>query len=231
MSMKLSWCLGVGTVLVSILLLSAEGQAAFDLRITEIWSGQDGPDLSPDWAEVTNVGNMAWTTADGDLYVEDDSGNGGASGLEILVQGISSIGPGEVAIILMEGEALDAGDFKFYWDLVKEPDLSLSLIGYAAGSGIGLGGGGDTVNLFLGDARIHLDSEGYDDAPSGISWDVGLQAYSAAGNASGAMLLAESETGFGDNIASPGMTSVPEPTTMLLIGIGVAGLLVGRRRK
>ena len=42
---------------------------AFDLRISEIFSGQSGSDLTSDWFEITNIGTTAWVQGvDADLF-------------------------------------------------------------------------------------------------------------------------------------------------------------------
>jgi hypothetical protein len=222
--------MGLTLALTAVLCAATQGaaNAAFDLQITEIWAGQDGPDLTPDWSEVTNYGDMPWTLADGFLFVEDDSGNSGATS-PVIISGLTAIQPGESAIILHEGDALDAADFEFFWDMVKPQNGSL--VGFASGGGIGLGAGGDSVNLFInaGLGFVHLDSEAYVNQPTGISWDVVLQSYSLPGNAAGAAALEVS--GFGTNVASPQMVPVPEPTAVALSGLGLVLAALCSRRK
>lgn len=218
-------CMSV--VMAAVALSAAPAPAAFQLQITEIWPGQDGADLSEDWFEIHNSGNMAWTAAmDGILTVNDNTG-----GLldDVLVQNIPSIAAGETVIVLME--SIDPTTFFNVWDPVK--DLDSTQIGWADGSGLGLGQAGDSVNIWVAD--VLQDSQSYiaaGGANSGRSWDVILGAYSTVGNASGAVatIATAGTSGLEPGIGSPGMI-VPEPSSALMMILGGFGLgLVARRR-
>ena len=74
--------------LMTAILSTAPARAVFDLRITEVWVGQDGSDLSEDWFELRNYGDMAWTTADGAMTVND---NTGGLTTDVPVSGITEI--------------------------------------------------------------------------------------------------------------------------------------------
>lgn len=181
----------------------ANAQAS--LQITEIFNGQNGPDLTADWFEVTNTGDAAWTTGvDADLYYDDESASAADAD---LIQGITDIQPGEYVIVLVTGdEVADRIAFNTVWSPVI--DLTGVEVGWTDGAG--LGSGGDAVNIWLGDptASDPVDTEAYPNAEDfdGQSYDVELQAFSTVGNASGAVqtiALGGNSTDV-PNIASPG---------------------------
>ena len=147
-----------------------------DLQVTEIWMGQDGTDLTPDWFEVTNFGEAAWTAGiDPDLYYDDESQDPASA---VQISGISTILPGQSAIVVIDAES-GANTFSVVWSPVY--DLTGVPIGWADGAG--LGQGGDAVTLFQGTPSPEnvKDYETYPAAPSGISYDVVVQAFSAQG--------------------------------------------------
>ena len=210
--------------LMTAILSTAPARAVFDLRITEVWVGQDGSDLSEDWFELRNYGDMAWTTADGAMTVND---NTGGLTTDVPVSGITEIQPGEIVIVLMEGNPVDGDIQEFYdvWNPVK-PQI-LENIGYADGSGLGLGSGGDSVNLFIAD--ILEDTFTYSSSTSGVSIDVMLGEESFVGNASGAVAT-NAVNDLGESaVGSPGMV-VPEPASAILGFLGLAGAVCFARR-
>jgi hypothetical protein len=214
---------------LAVALCAAPAMAAFDLQITEMWPGMDGADLTEDWFEVHNAGDMPWTEAvDGQLRVADSTGGFASS---VLVQGFPALAAGETAIVILEGAAPEVAEFFTVWN----PDKPLAGVplGYADGSGLGLGGGGDTVNIWVN--GILEDTAAYPDqsANSGQSWDVALATWSTVGNAAGAVAttaLGGDAPDLHPAIGSPGMI-VPEPSSILLAGIGGLALaLIARRR-
>ena len=214
-------------VLASVL-PAAGAMGSFDLQITELWPGNEpGENLTEDWIEVTNFGDMAWTAAaDGDLWFDDDSFDATAAD---LMSGVASIAPGE-SVIFVDGS--NAG--RTEWLLVWSPEVSGVQVGYYEGSGMSQGG--DGAGIFLdGDmsgtviAAELIDSEVYPDAElfGGQSYDVTLGAFSTVGNASGAISTLDVNDEDQPGIASPG--TVPEPASLALLALGGAALL-GRRR-
>jgi hypothetical protein len=191
------------------------------LRITEIWSGQDGSDLTVDWFELTNIGSMPWVAATGPVLTVNDSG--GDLGTDDLVEGLADILPGESAIILMEGTAADKQTFFDVWNPVK-PQVVLDNIGYADGEpsgGLGLSSGGDGIRVWLND--VLQDSKDYTSPPSGVSWDVLLGAYSTLNNAAGARATLALNDAAEPAVGSPGTTrAIPEPAAVLLFALGAA---------
>ena len=124
---------------------STGGAAALIISEVAPWSSGNGT-LGADWFEVTNIGTAAqsltgWT-------MDDDSS---APNIAPLL-GISSIAPGESVIFIELGSghtaAGDAAKFRALWGVPATVK-----IGSYAGSGVGLGTGGDQVNLFDGIAK------------------------------------------------------------------------------
>jgi hypothetical protein len=155
------------------------------LIISEIFSGQEGADLTSDWFEITNNGSVAWVSGvDADLFYDDDSADPSAAD---LIQGLTEIQIGATAIVLISGDVNDITTFTDVWSSVI--DLTGIEIGYTDGSG--LGGGGDAATLWLGDpaTTTPIDSASYPDtaANDGQSYDIQLAQFSVVGNANGAV--------------------------------------------
>lgn len=154
--------------------------AGFDLQITEIWPGNaNGSNLTSDWFEVTNIGDAAWSLADGALYFDDESADPADAA---ILNGVTEIAPGE-SVVFVDDD--DDGAFRAVWG----PVIELGQVGTYAGAG--LGQGGDAVALFLDDegdgvdAGDLIDLEAYPDANAagGASYDVTAGAFSVDGGA------------------------------------------------
>ncbi|WP_405565008.1 choice-of-anchor I family protein [Polaribacter sp. Asnod6-C07] len=195
------------TTLFIALLTSIISYSQINLKITEIFAGQEGTDLTEDWFEIQNTGTTAWVSGiDPDLYYDDDSADADKA---VLINGITDLQPGERAIVLITGNTGNEIDtFSSIWSPVI--NLSNIEIGYTDGSG--LGAGGDAVTLWLGNPNnstfILADFGTYPDtaANDGQSYDLELAAFSTIGNISYAV---ETSALGGDannvpNIASPG---------------------------
>ncbi len=150
---------------------------AADLQITEAWVGQtSGPNLTADWFEITNFGDASWTSGvDPDLFYDDDSEDPAAAD---PINGITEILPGK-SVVVVVGTETDVTTFRDIWS----PDYKLDDVEVGWTDGAGLGQGGDGVTLFLGgpSAGTITDFESFGAVPSGVSWDVVLQAFSQAG--------------------------------------------------
>lgn len=148
-----------------------------DLRVTEIWPGQDGADLTADWFEITNFGDVPWVSGvDADLYYDDDSQDPAVAD---LINGITDIQAGESVIVMVDTEAAVAV-FSDVWS----PDYDLTDVEIGWTDGSGLGQGGDGVTLFLGtpSEETVIDFAAYPAAPSGPSYDLVLEAFSEQGS-------------------------------------------------
>lgn len=178
---------------------------SFDLQITEIYSGQEGDDLTADWFEIKNVGTAPWVSGvDVGLYYDDESAD--ATKAE-LIEGISELAVGQSAIVLITDNAeVDVTTFKTVWgEVIDIDDLQ---IGYMDGAG--LGSGGDAVVLWAGDpnSTTPVDVETYPntEANDGQTFDVELAAFSEVGNANNAIqtIALGGDATDVPNIGSPG---------------------------
>ncbi|HKQ74055.1 MAG TPA: SdiA-regulated domain-containing protein [Blastocatellia bacterium] len=118
---------------------------ASSLIISEVapWSsGNSDPSLRVDWFEVTNIGTVAARIAG--WKMDDDSRSFNNA---VTLNGVTSIAPGESVIFLETTDlAGKSAAFKTLW-FGANPPANLQ-IGSYNGSGVGLGTGGDQVNLF-----------------------------------------------------------------------------------
>ncbi len=202
----------------------APSPASFDLQVTELFPGQAGNDLTEDWFEIKNVGSVAWVSGtDPDLYYDDESADATTAD---LIQGITDIQPEESVVVIITGDTADITTFQNVWGEVL--DLTNVEIGYVDGAG--LGGGGDAVNLWLGDPLVSSSFEmaSYPDtvANDAQSFDVELGAFSTIGNTNGAVATLQLGGDAADkpNIASPG-DAMPLPADLVITEIfsGQAG--------
>ncbi|QXP62095.1 T9SS type A sorting domain-containing protein [Polaribacter sp. HaHaR_3_91] len=158
------------------------GSTAPNLQITEIWPGNGkGDNLTGDWFEITNTGSGAWTSAEGNLYYVDDRDEIDYVDDAVLLNGVTIIQPGE-SIIAIKDE--NSTQFIAVWESV----YNLTNVQIATHDGKGLGGGGDTVNLFVStttptDNSTRVDSEAYPDTATnpGQSYDVTKGSFSVLG--------------------------------------------------
>ncbi|WP_452226675.1 T9SS type A sorting domain-containing protein [Lacinutrix cladophorae] len=167
------------TLLSAFLFTCFIGYSQVSLQITEIWPGNgEGDNLTSDWFEITNMGDVAWTPAMGDLFFDDDSQDYTTAD---LISGITSIQPGESVIAI---DDTDTAEFIALWSSVY------NLVGIQIGTynGSGLGGGGDAVTLFMSigapvDANAIIDFEAYPDTEltPGQSYDVTKGGFSIIG--------------------------------------------------
>ncbi|HEY2717263.1 MAG TPA: lamin tail domain-containing protein [Solirubrobacterales bacterium] len=162
-----------------------------EIRITEVSSTSSGNSTyKADWWELTNVGTG---TVDLTGWKMDDESN--ALATAVALSGVTSLAPGRSAVFV-EGTTATAEAFKTAWFGSSVP--AGFLIGSYSGSGVGLGSGGDQVNIFdAGGNRV--TGVGFGTATSGVSFD---------------------------NTAGVGGTTTPPPAISTLSVAGVHGAFV-----
>ncbi|MBT2800991.1 ExeM/NucH family extracellular endonuclease [Halomonas sp. ISL-56] len=192
------------------------GQRDIGLAITEIWSGQSGADVTEDWFEITNRSNETLDFTTQPLCYDDDSADPEDA---VEIQGLTSLSPGESAIVMVDGNTESVAEFRSAWSNLQNID-SLK-IGYAEDAS-GLGGGGDAVTLWQGDPRVdgnqvameaYPDTDGFDAA----SWDVDLQAFTTT--QSNGAVSSGALGGDNDDVpaeASPGLANEPQVDITLI---------------
>ncbi|MBI1307740.1 MAG: T9SS type A sorting domain-containing protein [Bacteroidetes bacterium] len=193
------------SVLLILILSGIQAFSQVNFKITEIFSGQAGTDLTADWFEIVNNGNQDWVAGmDSSLFYDDDSRS--ASEADPIL-GLTEIKAGATAIILVTGDTADITKFKNTWGPVV--DLSNVQIGYTNGSG--LGDGGDLVTLWMGSPFAHnpIDTASYPatSANDGHTYDVSLHAFSVEGNSNNAVTTTAKSGSSGNtpNVGSPGI--------------------------
>src|SRR6185369_7124736 len=121
-----------------------------NLKITEVapWSSSNAP-FGEDWIEVTNFG-----TANADVtgWTMDDDSNQANSA---LLSGITVIKPGESVIFIEIQPGHNAtternGFISTWFGINLPPGLQIGTYTQGVAGGVGLGTGGDQVNLFNG---------------------------------------------------------------------------------
>jgi len=123
--------------------LGVNDTAGSTVIISEVapWSSGDSP-VGADWFEVTNTGEAAIDIAG--WKVDDSSGSFASA---VALSGVTSIAAGE-SVIFIETDDLAAARAAFI-DLWFGGTAPAGLqIGSYSGSGVGLGTGGDAVNLY-----------------------------------------------------------------------------------
>lgn len=195
------------------------------IRITEVNPTGSATDYNADWFEIMNTG---MSSIDLTGWRMDDSSASFASA--VTLRGVTSISPGQLIVVLESNtsgtdDAEVADEFRAAWFGNQVP-AGLTL-GFYGGSGVGLGAGGDAINLFDASGTL-MAGVTFGAAPAGASFDnaAGLNntviSQASVSGVNGAFVsLTSSEIG------SPGL--VPEPSVFALLGVA-AGALLARRR-
>lgn len=204
----------------------ASANAAPIFQITEVYAGISGDDGTPDWIEVTNLGDMNGDT--GILYYDDESLSA-AAGVQLPSFDLSV---GESAVFIVTGDASSDSitDFTTIWGAITN-------LGFATGGG-GLKQSGDTAAILLSDDTV-IDSLTF-----GFSGTATLEDPTGMGTGSLSMVgvngAYESNAFFNDTLGLPGdvatligspgtIVGVPEPAS-LLMALAAVGTLVFRCR-
>jgi len=196
---------GVTVALVAFgapLPVGVSAEATSSVIISEIHpAGSGNGTYSADWFEVTNIGD---SPVDVTGWRVDDDSNSFASSL--LLNGVGAIAPGE-SVVFLETSNLSATGAAFLnaW-FGTDPPAGLQ-IGSYSGSGVGLGTGGDQVNLFdAGGNKVAGVSFGAATAASTFDNTAGLPAVTtlSAIGSKGAFLSSNSA-----EVGSPGLRVVP----------------------
>jgi hypothetical protein len=226
--MKLLKALAIAAALAAAFGGSAQAQ----VRITEVapWSSGNSPVAAADWFEVTNFGASA---VDITGWKVDDNSNLFTS--SVALNGITSIAAGQ-SVIFIEASASNppatvTTNFVNNWFGGIAP-ASLA-IGTYTGTGIGLGTGGDAVNLYnaagvlqtrvlFGASPVAAPFATFDNSIGADN--VTLTGLSIVGT-NGAFSVAS-----GNEIGSPSAVPEPETYAMLLAGLAVIGGIARRRK-
>ncbi|WP_051472191.1 SdiA-regulated domain-containing protein [Patulibacter minatonensis] len=188
----------------------AGGGQAPSVIVSEVspWSSGNSP-YAADWWELTNTGT---TTIDLTGWKVDDDSASAASA--VALNGVPRLAPGQSAVFI-EGTATQADAFKSAWFGSSVP--AGFQIGTYSGGGIGLGTGGDQVNVF--DATgTRVTGIAFDASTSGRTFDntAGLGG-TVAPLPKVATLSTAGQNGastVGGETGSPGVAPVPTPVAV-----------------
>ncbi len=219
--------LGLAAALITISAAPAYSQ----VRITEVapWSSGNSP-VAADWFELTNFGSTAVNISG--WKVDDNSNSFVAS---VALNGVTSIAAGASVIFMESTGGAGIPAFISNW-FGSNPAPA---IGFYSGSGIGLGTGGDAVNIYnaAGTLQANVTFGASPTGPTFATFD------NAAGlNSTAISLLSVTGTNgafvaAGDplEIGSPGLITapIPEPETyaLMLAGLGLIGAFARKRRQ
>ena len=201
------------------------------VRITEVapWGSGNSP-YAADWFELTNTGSAAVSISG---WKMDDSTN--AFGSSVALNGITSIAAGESVIFLETASPTTVGaSFLSTWFGTSGGPR----IGSYTGLGVGLGTGGDAVNIFDGSGTLQARvAFGASDATSPY------QSFNNAAGLNNVTISLLSEVGANSafialndiaQIGSPGLIAAvpgPESYAFMLAGLALAGAIARKRNK
>jgi hypothetical protein len=217
--------------LAAALITVSAAPAYSQVRITEVapWSSGNSP-VAADWFELTNFGSSAVNISG--WKVDDNSNSFIAS---LALNGVTSIAAGASVIFMESTGGAGIPNFIANWFGANPAPA----VGYYSGSGIGLGTGGDAVNIY-DVAGVLQANVTFGASPTGPTFatfnnaaglnNTAISLLSAVG-ADGAFVAA----GNAVEIGSPGLitAAVPEPETyaLMLAGLGLIGAFARKRRQ
>lgn len=213
-----------------LMILSLAATTHAEIIVSEVHStGSSSTTYGKDWFELTNTGLSAVNIAG--WKVDDNSNSAGSA---LLLRNVISVNPGQSAVFI-ETDAAAATDatvtdaFTSAWFGSSIP-VGFT-IGTYGGSGIGLGSGGDAVNIFdASDALVTGVTFGT--ATVGVSFDnaAGLAGPIAQLSVIGVNSAFGSVAGA--EVGSPGIAAaIPEPSSLVLLAIGFGATTLARRRR
>ncbi len=226
--------IAAAAALMAALVNPAQAQVIIS-EVAPFGSGTTG--YAADWFELTNTGSSAVNITG---WKVDDNSNAFASALALV--GVTSIAAGQSVVFLEAAPAAAAAtnaNFISFWFGASGAPAGLT-IGNYSGAGIGLGQGGDAVNIFNGTGTVVTRVNfGVNNGPNTFDNSAGL--VSTIGNAAtdintfstvgvnGAFTSANPLA----SIGSPGsIAAVPEAESYAMTLAGVAALaFFSRRRK
>lgn len=204
----------IGPAVVSAFALASAAQAS--LVITEAHPTGSSGSVGSDWFELTNLGASPINISG---YRFDDNSNSFAASQPLL--GITVINPGESVIFIESATPLTSIPlFQAKWSLPGSVQ-----IGSYSGSGLGLGSGGDAVNIFTADGTA-VASVSFGAATPNVTFGFN-PVTSTFGGLSVAGVFGAYESAAPVEVGSPGV--IPTPGAAALLGL--AGLVAGRRRR
>jgi hypothetical protein len=193
--------------------------------ITEVDANGSSAAYGADWFELYNSGSSA---VDLTGWKMDDSS--ASFSTAVSLRGATSIAPGSF-IIFLEGNATGTTDSTISSSFQSTWGVSPTL-GFYGGSGVGLSGSGDGVNLFDSGGNLMASVSFGASTVGGPTFDntaglnnATLTQFSVVG-VNGAFQAA-----VGPEIGSPGVVAVPEPSSMALFATGATLFGMFYRRK
>lgn len=144
----------------------------YDLEITEIAPTQGGLEVTQEWVEIKNVGDVAWSSsANGPLWFNDADGGTVTSSEAVQIQDLNYLAPNEIGIVIVtDNPSIDTLEWKNVWGAVT--DISAVKIGWVNGQQIGaydkntalnpVVKSNDNPTLFTNNGKFSLGGSGVD---------------------------------------------------------------------
>jgi predicted extracellular nuclease len=214
--------------LATVAMLSLFGSAQADIVISEVYAaGSGNGTYASDWFELTNLGASSVDLTG--WKMDDSTGDGGSAAAAVNLLGVTSIAAGQSIIFMESNDIVFASKIEaFNQAWVGQPTSSF-VFGRYSGSGVGLGTGGDSVNIFNA-SNVRQANVSFGASVTGVTFDntAGLNGFISTLSSLG---VNGAFTSFnGAEVGSPGIAAVPEPTSLALSGVALFGLAAWRRR-